>query len=377
MNPFPSLSRRDFLLTSASVAAGCGRKHGTGFGGYAFVAIEGSRSVAAIDLTSFSVARQIALEAPPAQAIAHPGRPAIYVLLPQAGTVVEIDARSLAIKRRVRDGGPALSMGMAADNRALWMLEPRALVEIRLDSFQPSSRIPLPSQALELDLNDNQGRRAAVSFVSGPPALIDLASGKLHRFEEPDDAGLIRFQSDGRQVLAASRGARRISILDAASRRLVVHLPLPVQPEHFCFNSDTGQMFVTGQGMDAVTIVYPYSTEVDQTVLAGRTPGAMAVATSPDGAEYLFVSNRQSGDVTVMTVGNRKITAAIPVGKDPGEIAITPDQQYALVLNRESGDVAVIRIAALIQSNHKKFPAPLFTMIAVGARPVSAAVVPV
>ena len=50
-----------------------------------------------------------------------------------------------------------------------------------------------------------------------------------------------------------------------------------MQPENLCFNSDQGQLFVTGEGMDGVAIVFPYNTlEVEQTVLAGRDPGVMA-----------------------------------------------------------------------------------------------------
>jgi len=153
-----------------------------------------------------------------------------------------------------------------------------------------------------------------------------------------------------------------------------VNLPLPVQPANFCFNSDGGQLFVTGAGMDAVAIVFPYSTEVGETVLAGRTPDAMAVVKTPEEAEYLFIANAESGDVTVINVDTRKVLAGLAVGKEPRYIAITPDNQYALVLNRRSGDVAVIRIAALT-ARQRKFPAPLFTMIPVGSKPVSAAVV--
>jgi hypothetical protein len=62
------------------------------------------------------------------------------------------------------------------------------------------------------------------------------------------------------------------------------------------------------------------------------------------------------------------------VGTEPSCIAITPDDQYALVLNQTSGDMAVIRIKNVSRSAHWK-KGPLFMLIPVGSKPVSAAVV--
>ncbi|MCX6634823.1 MAG: hypothetical protein NT090_07045, partial [Acidobacteria bacterium] len=73
-----------------------------------------------------------------------------------------------------------------------------------------------------------------------------------------------------------------------------------------------------------------------------------------------------------LDIETHKAIAAAPTGAEPGHITITPDNQYALVLNRRSGDMAVIRIAAVIAKRSKS--APLFTMIPVGSKPVSAAV---
>ena len=154
--------------------------------------------------------------------------------------------------------------------------------------------------------------------------------------------------------------------------KTVVRLPLPLEPRHFCFTPDGGQLFISGDGMDAVVIVYPYQTEVAETILAGHAPGVMAITdTSPS---YLLVANPESSGITVFDVDTRKLVAVVQVGRQPGSILVTPDNQYALVLNEESGDLAVIRIFSLA-ARYRYKPAPLFTMIPVGEKPVSAAVV--
>jgi DNA-binding beta-propeller fold protein YncE len=73
----------------------------------------------------------------------------------------------------------------------------------------------------------------------------------------------------------------------------------------------------------------------------------------------------------VLNIATHKMIAVVPVGTDPGQVAITPDEQLALVLNRESGNVTVLNIDA-IQPGRNKSTA-LVTVIPVGSRPVSAA----
>ena len=139
-----------------------------------------------------------------------------------------------------------------------------------------------------------------------------------------------------------------------------------MRPDNLCFNHDEGQLFVTGEGMDAVVIVFPYHTpEVFETILAGHGPGAMAASES-----FLFITNPQSGNVNVMSIDSRKIIAVVSVGSDPGFVTVTPDDQFALVLNRKSGDLAVLAVGG-IQAN-PKIGFGLLTVIPVGSRPVNA-----
>ena len=82
-----SLSRRSLLLSSAAALA-CSARKSTPYHGYCFVANQGSRSVAAVDLEHFRVRRQIQLDGAPTSVMAHPkGQPKVYVLAPDAGTV--------------------------------------------------------------------------------------------------------------------------------------------------------------------------------------------------------------------------------------------------------------------------------------------------
>ena len=370
---FP-ISRRTLLLSSALALAACRKPKATRFPGYCFVANQDGRSVAVVDLSSFHVRKQIHLDAAPAVVLRHPRRPVVFVLAPQGGTVYEIDAASLAVGRTARAGSQAVDMQVSPRGDALWVLyrDPAALVEVPFDSLRPARRIRLSAPADSFDLSrDNraaiasrQDRRVVMASLTGATIERTIAAGA-----EPS---IVRFQSDGKQLIAGSRPERSVTIFDVSTGKTVVRLPLPLAPRHFCFTPDGGQLFISGDGMDAVVIVYPYQTEVEETILAGHSPGVMAITdTSPS---YLLVANPESSGIMVFDVDTRKLVALVEVGRQPASILVTPDNQYALVLNEQSGDLAVIRIFSLA-GRYRYKPAPLFTLIPVGERPVSAAVV--
>ena len=267
--------------------------------------------------------------------------------------------------------------------------DPASLVEIRLDSVKVGRRIRLASvpDAFDLGLDSRDSRGAMAAIASRQDGSIVLASLTRGAVERTIAAGaeptLVRFQPlDGKQLLVGSGPGRSVAIFDVASGKPVVRLQLPVAPRHFCFDTTEGQLFVTGDGMDAVVIVFPYSTEVDQSVLAGRAPGAMAAigpsAQYPKAPYYLLVANPETDGITVLDVDTRRLVAVVQVGRGPIQILITTDRQYALVLNERSGDLAVIRISSLAATPTgapRRFTAPLFALIPVGEGPVSAAVV--
>ncbi|HUS05681.1 MAG TPA: hypothetical protein VMZ52_05280 [Bryobacteraceae bacterium] len=364
------ISRRSFVEASlAGAAVSCGRKP-TRLDGYAYVANQDGNTIAVVDLAAFAVTRYIRLDASPTAIISHPKRPFIYVLTPKTGTLHEIDVNSLAVVRKVEAARSALSMRMDPAATAIWVLssEARKLVRVPFDSFRPEAQIQLPYEPVDFDLSE----RSLAGISYGPAGSIGLVHLPTQTLERPvrvaDRVGSVAFRSGGDALLVANTSGRMLSLYQAPGSRIITHLPLAVRPDYFCFNQDGGQMFITGEGMDAVVIVYPHHVpQVAETALAGRAPGAMGVST-----DFLFVANPMTGDVAVFKIDSRKLVAIAAVGSEPSFIAVTRNNRFALVLNRKSGDMAVIRIDAVKPSRNRSVG--LFTMIPVGSRPVCAVI---
>lgn len=379
----PLISRRGLLLSSVAGLTACAPPKATRFFGYCLVANQDSRSIGVVDLTNFRVRRQIPLDAAPGLVLAHPTKPRAYVLAPVAGTVYEIDASFLTISRRARAGNEAAGMRLSRNGDALWVLyrDPASLVELPLNSLKPGRRIRLAAPPDDFDVSPETDDAVIVTRNGRTVAIVSLASASIARtIQAATEPSIARFRFDGRQVIAGSQADRSLTIYEVASGRTVVRLPLPLAPRHFCFTPLGGQLYVTGDGMDAVVTVYPYRTEVVETILAGRAPGAMVV-TSETSPSYLLIANPETAGVTVLDAETGKLVAVVQVGQQPCNIILTPDKQYALVLNEKSGDLAVIRIFSLSgrQTGGDRIrrykSAPLFTLIPVGEKPVSAAVV--
>lgn len=368
----PVISRRSCVLAGLSAfASACGKKRGDGYFGYAFVANQDGHAIAAVDLTAFAVVRHIRLPGSPTAIIAHPSKPLVFALTPDAGALHEIDARTMKVTSTLDLRGPVWTMKPEPGTRAIWVLsrEKQQLHRVALNPLKITATLSLPAAPVDFDLSEWFGLAAFSYGTANSVGFADLESGKVTRpVSIGGEAGLVRFRSDGRTLLVADRSQRMLTVLNAPSGQTVVHLPLAVRPDNVCVHPNGGQVFITGEGRDAVVIVYPYYVpEVAETVLAGNKPGPMAASET-----HLFVTNPFAGDVSILDVERRRVVAVASVGADPGYVTLTPDGEYALVLNRQSGDMAVIRVAGLQPDRRKT--AALFTMIPVGSKPVSAVV---
>jgi DNA-binding beta-propeller fold protein YncE len=368
------ITRRGFLSAPLAVAA-CSRRRPAGFRGFAFVANQEGQAVAAVDLQAFAVVRHIRLEGSPSVVIAHPQRPAAYALSPASGTIDEIHVERLSLAGKASVGKSSLDMQLSSDGSALYVLgaQPHRLIQVELDPLRVRSYIGLPGPPSAFSFSGD-GRYAVVSIEDAGVWLVNLVENRLGaQLVNASGYGGVRFLSDSRTVVAADREQRRLSLYDVATAGLITHLPLALRPDNLCFSRDNGQLFITGEGLDAVVVVYPFHTpQVAETVLAGRAPGAMATSGIPGSAAFLFVASAAAGEVAILNIPTRKVIAVVAVGAEPGFIAVTPGDQYALVLNRRSGDMAVLRIGGITPNRYKS--AALLTVIPVGSLPVSAAV---
>ena len=251
--------------------------------------------------------------------------------------------------------------------------QPAVLAQLALDSFRFTRRIGLPAPPDSFALSGDG--RAAVAFrARRSVSLISLARGVIEgNIATGVEPSLIQFRKDGRQLLAGSAPELCLAIFDVATGRTMRPSAAADRAPNFATTADGGQLHQRGwrgRGGDR----FPLQHRDRPTILAGHAPGAMAVT----GAwpAYLMVTNPQSSGLTVLDMDMRKLVAVVRVGQGPGEILITPDNQYALAIDRQSADLAVVRLSAFAEAaggstNRRRYS----RCIPVGGKPVGAAIV--
>jgi YVTN family beta-propeller protein len=362
------ISRR--ALLAGLTATACSRKRAARYHGWLFVAGGEGKSVAVADLAFFRRVATIPLPHAPDQLFYSAGR--VFATCREGQVLVVIDPQTLRVAGRIGLPGKPAAAHLAQDGRTAIIVtdEPNALLAIDLVKQRVAARLTLPGGASDLDVNQGQAAIAIPSLNS--IVRIVLPALKLTGITDVGvPCAALRFRRDGKTILAGAPAAREIVTIDAATGKLLARLPLPIAPSRFCFNGDGGQMFVTGTGEDAVAIVSPFQNEVDQTILAGRTPYAMAVS---DSRNLLFVTNMESGDLTILDIETRSRAASVHVGENPGDVLLTPDGEYALVIDRRTGNVSVVRITTVL--DRKVRTKPLFTVFPTAADARSAIIVP-
>ena len=364
------LSRRDLLAGTvvSTFLSACARKRGTRYQGWLFVASGDEKEIAVADLATFRRVATIPLPCAADQLFQSGSR--VFALCREARVLLEVDLDKFRLSGKIALPGKPLAVRLLADAAIILTDDPATLLHVDLAARRITARLQLPATPADLDLN-------------GPLAALTLpARNSILRASVPDlkmigstnvgvSCGALRFRRDGKTILAGAAAARELVAIDAHSGALLSRLPLPVSPSRFCFNPDGGQMFVTGKGGDALTIVSPFQNEVAETILAGRTPYAMAVS---DRRNLLFVTNPDSGDLTILDIDTRGVSASVHVGENPGEVLLTPDGEYALVMDQRSGNVSVVRITTVLDRKVKI--KPLFTVFPTATDARSALIVP-
>jgi DNA-binding beta-propeller fold protein YncE len=370
------LSRRTLL--AAAFATACSRSLAPRYFGWLFIASAAEKGLAVADLSDFRKVTTISLGQTPSQVL-RVGKK-IFATCPDARLLFAVDPDSFRIESRMPFPGRIVSAAVCPNESRIAVItdQPAALHLVDPATRRIVRRIPLPAAPSGLDVSDNI---AAVASASAHSIIrIALAAGAIAGVTDlAARPGVIRVHAGAKVILAGAADVNEIVSINLDSGAVLARLPMAFTPARFCLNPDGGQMFVTGTSGDEIAIVSPYQNEVDQTIVAGRTPYGMAVGVRGD-QNLLFITNPASGDLTIFDIDTRQHASSVHVGGKPGEVLLTPDAEYALAVDQESGDVAVVRIGTVLDHNANKGPAPmakpLFTIFHTGPDPQSAAIVP-
>ena len=182
-------------------------------------------------------------------------------------------------------------------------------------------------------------------------SFIDLRSGnEIARRSTGDQPHEIAFSPDGRLAAVVSYGGQTIDIFDIAAMDRVETISLsPSRRPHGILWLDDGRIIATTEGSDNITIVSPPTGETQQrevSTIATAQKGSHMLVVTPDKSRA-FVSNMQSGTVSVLDLVKRTKIADLSAGTEPEGLAITPDGATIWVADRQSDRLHIFDTATL------------------------------
>ncbi len=173
-------------------------------------------------------------------------------------------------------------------------------------------------------------------------SFVDLATGKeIARRDTGSQPHEIAISPDRKLAAIVAYGGETIDIFDIAAKEKVETVALtPNKRPHGIAWLDDGRIIATTEGSDSLTIVSPPTGDTQQrevSAISTGQQGSHMLAIMPDYSR-VFVSNMQSGTVSVLDLEKMEKIADIPAGIEPEGLAVTPDGKTLWVADRR-GDL--------------------------------------
>ena len=178
-------------------------------------------------------------------------------------------------------------------------------------------------------------------------AIVDPNTGKvIARAKTGEGPHEVAVSSDGKLAFVANYGTAQnpgstISVIDlvAQAEREPVHLGPLRRPHGLAFAN--GKLYFTAEANRVVARLDPASNQIDWVMGTGQGTTHMVIAGKTPG--QLFTSNITGDTISVIEGAN---VTAIPVGKGPEALDLSPDGRELWTAHSRDGGVSIIDVAS-------------------------------
>ena len=239
-------------------------------------------------------------------------------------------------------------------------------IDLEVDHTDPAKRQDAPFEAGEnvrVRFRFTETSTGLPIRGASPGAWLDLADprqkttpnqciSKVKRLAEGSTFSAAEVDLNGNYVLTLNADPS-VMVVDPrfgfGDTRLLALIPLKARGEDWVANSDGTRLYVSMPSSNAVAVINTDSWRVIADVAVFDRPERIAL--QPDG-EYLWVSFRSNSDdsgVMALSTRDLRVAARVPTGRGYHHIAFSDDSAFAFVTNPESGSVSVLDVPKLVK----------------------------
>ncbi len=195
--------------------------------------------------------------------------------------------------------------------------------------------VPLCAQAGRAYVTNEDGESVSVIDTDKTEVVATVNVGKRPR-------GL-KLSRDGKELYVAVSGlpkcpptvpdeecaklkrdltADGIAVIDTVSLKLARLLKSGSDPEQFDLSHDGKRLFISNEDSGTLTVVDIHSGTVESSVAVGKEPEGVRL--SPDG-RWIVVTSESGNSIYVIDAQSLKMVRSVAVGKRPRDVAFAPD----------------------------------------------------
>jgi DNA-binding beta-propeller fold protein YncE len=258
----------------------------------------------------------------------------VWAAVESSGTLVEVNAATGGVVRRVRTGGGPHNMTVGPDGTVVAGLYASNGIAIvrdgRLNTVTLGGR--------PHDVKISGGRIVVANEGAGRLDLVSLAGrlqGRIPLAADPHDLAIA---PGGQVAWVTLDGDDRLAVANLRTRT-VRYVRTGHSPHDLLFAPD-GRLFVTDWN-GAVYVFSPSGVELD-----GRSLGREAhhLAFSADGGQ-VWITDNALRVIFVLDTRTLRIIAHLPTPGAPHHVAITTDGRLAVVADNSDGTLLVYRVS--------------------------------
>lgn len=260
------------------------------------------------------------------------GTDRVFIPEGSADAVRIVDATSGAVLGRI--GDIQAVHGLAGHRNSPYLIA---------GSYMETDREYLADMATPSDVSEDEhvAHHAKPKEVLGPAdagvsllSVIDAASGKLLRkIEVPGAVHHVAISPDGRFAVSTHPNGDGISVVDLETFELSAWVPTGAMPNYVGFGTNPSVAYVSNAGNGTVSEVDLEIGIVRRNMIAGEAPEHLAI--SPDNGS-MFVADADIGRVVEIELATGRESRTFEIGGEIHGLDLSEDQTHLIVAAKET-----------------------------------------
>ena len=276
----------------------------------------------------------------------------VYVSSEKDNTITVIDGDSLEVINTVSVGNRPRGIELSPNGKYLYICasDDNTIEVMDTDTLRLVGQLPSGPDPELLTVSPDGKTLYVANEDDNQVTVVDIAQktkvAEIPVGVEPEGMAV---SHDGRFVVNTSETTNMVHFIDVATRKITDNILVGQRPRFAQFTSDDAEVWVTAEIGGAVSVIDNAAREIKHNIVF-PIPGVPKEAVQPVGVRILkdrslaFVALGPANRVAVINAQDKKVEGYILTGQRVWQLALSPDEKWLYTTNGNSNDITVIDV---------------------------------